>query len=165
MIWRLFTTYLCLIAIFAASPALANEKGKIPRFASLKSNKVHARAGPGTQYPIKWVYQKKGLPLEIIYEFEGWRRVRDMKGDKAWVHNTLLSGQRTAIIKAEKTTALYKRKDLSLPNNKVIASLAGGLVVRVESCDPKVCEIDAGSAKGYIKKELLWGIYPNEQIK
>ena len=38
----------------------------VPRFVSLKSDRVNMRKGPGTDYPTAWVYRRAGLPLEVI---------------------------------------------------------------------------------------------------
>ena len=92
----------------AAEPAqsgLAVDTGKsssglpIPRFVSLSADKVFVRTGPALRYPIKWVYQRENMPVEIIQEFDTWRKIRDMDGDDGWVHQSLLSA-RTPAIKA-----------------------------------------------------------------
>ena len=69
----------------------------LPRFVSLKSGKVNSRIGPGVNYPVDWMYMKSGLPMEIIQEYDNWRRVRDPDGSEGWINQSLLSGKRTAI--------------------------------------------------------------------
>ncbi|MEH6546060.1 MAG: SH3 domain-containing protein, partial [Sneathiella sp.] len=70
----------------------------LPRFVSLSSNKVNVRTGPGTRYPITWVFVRRGWPVEVIAEYELWRRIRDVDGSTGWVHKGLLSSRRTLII-------------------------------------------------------------------
>ena len=70
----------------------------LPRFVSLKADKVHVRQGPGTDHKIAWVFQQAGLPVEVIQEFETWRRVRDSEGATGWVFHAMLSGRRTVVI-------------------------------------------------------------------
>ena len=70
----------------------------VPRFVSLKSDRVNMRNGPGTDYPTAWVYRRAGLPLEVIKEYEGWRQVRDADGAAGWVLQSFLSGRRTALV-------------------------------------------------------------------
>src|ERR1700689_10051 len=70
----------------------------IPRFASLRASDVHLRTGPGTRYPIDWVFTHQGMPVEITAEYEMWRRVRDAEGDEGWVHKNALSGKRFIIV-------------------------------------------------------------------
>ena len=69
----------------------------LPRFVSLKSGRVNSRIGPGVNYPVDWLYLKPGLPMEIIQEYDNWRRVRDSDGSEGWINQSLLSGRRTAI--------------------------------------------------------------------
>ncbi len=81
------------------APGAAQTSGlPLPRFVSLKSDRVHIRQGPGTDHKVLWVYRRAGLPVEIISEFEGWRQVRDSDGVTGWVLHTLISGRRTALI-------------------------------------------------------------------
>jgi hypothetical protein len=70
----------------------------IPRFVSLKAEKVNVRRGPSSDHPVAWVFQRKGLPVEIVAEFENWRRVRDSDGEEGWILQNMLSGKRTAVI-------------------------------------------------------------------
>ena len=70
----------------------------LPRFASLKSDRVNLRQGPGTDYPTAWVFRRAGLPVEIVKEFESWREVRDAEGTTGWVLGSMLSGRRTAVV-------------------------------------------------------------------
>src|SRR5688572_30955477 len=88
------------------APALAQDQEHLPlpRFASLDSNQINLRAGPGTDYPILWVYQRRGLPVEIIGEFDTWRRIRDRDGAVGWVQQNLLSGKRGALVIDEAPT-------------------------------------------------------------
>src|SRR4030095_12903685 len=58
----------------------------IPRFASLRSDEVNVRTGPGTRYPVDWVFKRKGMPVEIVAEYENWRKIRDWKGARGWGH-------------------------------------------------------------------------------
>ena len=70
----------------------------LPRFAALRSDEVNLRAGPGTRYPIQWVYKRRELPVEILREFEVWRLVQDPEGIKGWVHQATLTGRRSFIV-------------------------------------------------------------------
>ena len=73
----------------------------VPRFLSIKSNDVHMRKGPGTEYPITWKYIKKGYPLKVVAEFHNWRKVIDYDNETGWIRGNLLSGKRfVRIIKA-----------------------------------------------------------------
>ena len=89
-------TGLVLLASPGASPALAaTDSGlPVPRFVTLRADKVNVRAGPGARYPVEWVFERKGMPVEIVAEFDTWRKVRDIQGTEGWVHQNLLSSRR-----------------------------------------------------------------------
>ncbi len=138
----------------------------VPRFVSLRSNEVFARTGPGTKYPVQWVYRKSGLPVEITLEFENWRKIRDIKGDEGWVHHSLLSGRRTAIIQKPEegggeSAAVYKSRSRESP---MIGRIMPDVVVTLEECAAEWCEVEAGKIHGWIERKFIWGIYPQENF-
>src|SRR5215216_2043872 len=117
---RLWASFVALAAVglpVAAAPqatdksvAAQQRKGSglpLPRFASLRSDEVNARTGPGTRYPVDWVFRRKGMPVEIVAEFENWRKVRDWQGASGWVHQSLLTGKRGFLI-STKSAELHK---------------------------------------------------------
>ncbi|MBL8638634.1 MAG: hypothetical protein JNN09_09110, partial [Alphaproteobacteria bacterium] len=79
----------------AAPPAKTVAGGVLPRFAVLKSDNTYVRTGPSMDYPIRWIYKRADLPVEIIHEYDSWRKIRDQDGAVGWVHRILLSSQRT----------------------------------------------------------------------
>ena len=89
----------CLLLLAATQPLLAETGLPLPRFASLKAEKVYLRTGPGQRYPVDWIFLRRGLPVEIVSEFEHWRRIRDWRGTESWIHRAMLSGRRTVIAK------------------------------------------------------------------
>ena len=133
----------------------------IPRFVTLAAEKVFVRTGPALRYPIKWVYQRERLPVEIIQEFDTWRKIRDMDGDDGWVHQSLLSGDRSAIVKGEANLAV--RKDAET-DGRIIAWLEPNVVTAVEACHGAWCEIAADGYKGFAERKFLWGIYDSEDF-
>jgi SH3-like domain-containing protein len=133
----------------------------LPRFAALRSDEVNMRTGPGTRYPIEWVYRQEGLPVEIIAEFEIWRRVRDWEGSEGWVHKASLTGRRHAIITAPKRDLLAS----DAAKSGVVAHLEQGAIGQVDYCDKEWCRIKFGNVKGYLAKTDFWGAYPNEEFK
>ena len=93
-----FAAIFGLTATFAQAQATKGPTGlPLPRFVSLKSRKVNLRVGPGQDYATSWLYLKPGLPVEIIQEYDNWRRIRDADGTEGWVFHSLLSGERSAI--------------------------------------------------------------------
>lgn len=134
----------------------------IPRYVSLRTSPVNLRSGPGVRYPVAWVYQRRHLPVEVTDEFDTWRRVRDIDGAEGWVHQSMLSGQRTGIVSAQ-TTPLYKG---STPSSAVVANVSAGVVITVDRCPENIdfCLVEAGDFKGWIRRGLFWGLYDDETI-
>ncbi len=133
----------------------------IPRFVSIKAGKAFVRSGPGDQYPVQWVYVRKGLPVEVIKEYQIWRQVRDDSGGTAWINKSLLSGERTAIVTRVVRT-LYGRADLASP---AVWRIAPGAVVSLVLCDGLWCRVARDGKGGYMLRAQLWGTYPNERIE
>jgi SH3-like domain-containing protein len=139
----------------------------LPRFVSLKGSSVNARVGPGLNYGIEWRYLKSGIPMEIIQEFDNWRRVRDSDGSEAWINQALLSGRRTAVVApwhrgAERTMSLHASPD---QNARVVAHLEPGVVGGLRLCNGIWCEMEVANVRGWIRQTELWGAYPGETYK
>lgn len=133
----------------------------IPRFVALADEKVIARTGPGLKYPIKWIYERKRMPVEVVQEFDTWRKIRDIDGEMAWVHQSLLSGSRTAIVKGEKGVSLRKDPE---EESAILAYLEPNVVVSVRSCEQAWCDIESGGYEGWAQRKFLWGIYDHEDF-
>lgn len=132
----------------------------LPRFVSLRASKVNLRTGPGARYPIDWVYKRAGLPVEIIDEFDTWRRIRDWQGTIGWVHQSMVQGRRTVMILDERRL-MRRRPDSAAPG---VAYLAPGAIAVLESCEELWCELSAGGFKGWLESESFYGLYPSELL-
>jgi SH3-like domain-containing protein len=130
----------------------------LPRFASLHIDDVNLRTGPGTRYPIEWVYRTEGLPVEITGEFDIWRRIRDWEGSEGWVHKNALTGKRTAIV-TQKEKKLY---DSDSYDSAIVATVESNAIGIIKSCQPAWCKVQFGSVKGYMQKSDFWGAYAQE---
>jgi SH3-like domain-containing protein len=156
--------------ILASQAALADPVGPVtklpmPRFASLKTDRVNLREGPSKEHTTKWVYERAGLPVEITAEFEIWRKVRDSEGIEGWVLHSLLSGRRTALVTPNKkgeNSKLYARASASAD---LAATLQSGVIVNIRNCDGAWCLVDGDGFKGYMEQEKLWGVYPDEKVQ
>ena len=137
----------------------------IPRFVSLKKDEVNVRRGPSKDYPVAWVFVRKDLPIEIIAEFEHWRRIRDNDGAEGWVFHALLSDKRTALITPwrpkKDTVKLYNDKS---KDKKVIAMAQPGAMGEISSCDGKWCKFSSQGYSGWLSQKMLWGVYPGERF-
>ncbi|MFC5385107.1 SH3 domain-containing protein [Aquamicrobium segne] len=139
----------------------------LPRFVSLKSARVNSRVGPGTNYSVDWMYTKAGLPMEIIQEYDNWRRVRDAEGAEGWINQSLLSGKRTAIIAPWQRGKEMKINLLRRPleGAQTVAILEPGVIGTIKSCDGQWCELSFGGHSGWLGQSLVWGAYPGEKVK
>ena len=165
---------LCLIMLALATlaaPSVAQSENPsglpLPRFASTRSEPINVRVGPGQKYDIAWTYLKSGIPVEIIQEFDTWRKIRDVDGEEGWIHQNLLTGTRVGYV-----TPLIANGEIPLragqsDESGIRARLGAGLKVTISECDGAWCQVSAsgqGSSvySGYLHQEELWGVYPDE---
>ena len=145
-------------AVMAADEPDNTSHLPLPRFAALRSGEVNMRTGPGTRYPILWVYTRRGLPVEVFEEFDIWRRVRDPNGEIGWVNKTELTGKRAAMI-------IGGTHDLhDSPNDKgdIVAHVDAGAIGQIDKCQIDWCRLKFDEARGWLRKTDLWGAYPAE---
>jgi SH3-like domain-containing protein len=143
----------------------------LPRYVSLKTDRVNLREGPSKDHSTRWIYQRQGLPVEIIAEFDNWRRIRDPEGADGWVWHSLLSVRRTAIVApwdrgSGEPITLHERADESSP---VVARLEPGVVASVSNCGESWCRLAVGIDRrreivGFVIQEKIWGVYPDESL-
>ncbi len=134
----------------------------IPRFASLKSDDVNVRTGPGTRYPVDWVFKRKLMPVEIVAEFDNWRKIRDWQGASGWVYQGLLTGKRTFII-PNHAARLHRTPAAQA---EVVAKLEPEVTGEIRSCQGDWCRVKVAGASviGWIERRDIWGVYRSEPI-
>jgi SH3-like domain-containing protein len=139
----------------------------LPRFVSLKASRVNSRIGPGLGYAVDWMYLKSGLPVEIIQEYDNWRRVRDSEGAEGWINQSLLSGRRTAIAAPWQRGKSSTIALMSGPRSDAteVARLEPGVVGTIKACDGRWCEGNFAGHNGWVAQEQVWGAYPGERFK
>jgi SH3-like domain-containing protein len=171
----LIVSLVAAISGFLALPAPAAEGPSglpLPRFATTRSTPINVRIGPGTKYGVAWVYVKAGTPVEIVQEFDTWRKVRDVDGSEGWIHQNLLSGKRAGVVKpdAADQAVLWANR---AADSGVRAYLGPGYRVEISKCDGAWCEVSASytpepgghaSVSGYLPQTELWGVYADEEI-
>jgi SH3-like domain-containing protein len=136
----------------------------VPRFVSLKADKVNMHIGPAKTYEVKWLYQRAGLPVEITAESDNWRRIRDADGAEGWVYHSLLSGKRTGMVITKNPDELVPIRDKANADGIVVAKLERGVVGTVKRCDDGWCRFVGRGFDGWIPEVRLWGVYPNEKV-
>jgi SH3-like domain-containing protein len=161
----------CAFAVMlAAGPAAAQQaeaRGSVtnlplPRFVSMRAEKANARRGPNLNQRVDWEFVHSGLPLEVTAEYGQWRRVRDADGAGGWVHHSLLSGVRTALVRTDAPVPLRAG-----PNDTaaVRAVAEPGVVGRLEACAGAWCEIAADGFAGWLPRDAIWGVTTDESIE
>lgn len=136
----------------------------VPRFVSLKRSKVNVRRGPSSEHKIAWVFHHKGLPVEIVAEFEHWRRVRDSDGQEGWIYHTLLAGKRTITVAPWRNGVAVNLREAPAQTGSVIANVSAGAVGNIKQCTGHWCKVALGDYLGWINQSMLWGVYPNEKL-
>jgi SH3-like domain-containing protein len=124
------------------------------RFASLRSDKVNIRVGPGKEYPVCGTYHRAGLPVLIVGELDIWRKIRDMKGGEAWVHKQMLMGQPTVVVHLEQPQNLHRQPDHKSP---LIARVDFSVVGKVLDVKKDWCYVQFAQHKGWIHRSHVWG--------
>lgn len=163
---------LLLLALLFAAPAAAAAQTEgstsglpVPRYASLKADKVNVRSGPSRDHEVAWVFTRAGIPVEITAESDNWRRIRDSEGAEGWVFHSLLSGRRTVLVAPSakgETFPLYAEPNTG---SRVVAALEPRVLATVRHCDKKWCRIFGQGFDGFMEQHLLWGVYPNEVVQ
>lgn len=152
--------FLCFCVLSA--PVFAEDE---VRFVSLRRDKVNLRTGPGERFPILWVYQAKGYPVEVIDRYDIWRRIREIDNTDGWVHQNMISNTRTAFVREEGNLT-----NKPAVGAKVIAIAQQGTMAKIERCPAQndYCLLsfqhNDKTVKGWFLRRQIWGIYPDEEI-
>jgi SH3-like domain-containing protein len=170
-----FHAFFIAAMVAAASVATARAAGNmangpvsglpVPRFVSLKPDKVNVRGGPTRDHDVTWQYTRAGLPVEITAESDNWRRIRDSDGAEGWVYHSMLSGRRTAVVTAKGKDELIPLHAKADAQAAVTARVQSGVLGSVKSCTGAWCRIVGAGFDGWIAQERLWGVYPNEKVE
>jgi len=153
-----------LLALLGAGPVDAESGRPVPRFVSLRSDDVNVRTGPGLRYPVDYIYRRRHLPVEVIAEWDTWRKVRDWEGAVGWVHQSTLSARRYALIMAP-AGQLRTLKREPTAAAAAVAEAEPMVIGQVLECQPQWCRLDVQGRRGWLPRADLWGLYPNETLK
>ena len=156
----MFRRVVLAASLFAAAPALAQER-QLPYWASIASGQAMMRTGPGRNYPGTWLYQRRDLPIRVLKTYPDWRLIEDPDGTRGWMLVTLLSDQRTAIVRPGNPRPIYVKPDA---NAHVRYLAQHGTVGRIDHCQAGWCHIAIGKGEGYIRTADVWGVGDNEVV-
>ena len=144
----------------AATDRITPPNRRVPRYVSVAYDEVYARANHGHEERLKWIYRAQGLPVQVVAETHGWRRICDPDGDLSWVASHNLAPQRTVMNLANRPLALRRHGEIGATINAYMASRAIG---RLLECKASWCRVSVGSAQGWAPIDLLWGTRPAPQ--
>lgn len=147
-----------------SNPAFSSSGLSIPRFVSLSNGETNVRVGPGQEYPIKSVYKRAGLPVEVVLEYDNWRKIRDHEGDEGWVYHTLLSGKRYGLIQSDKTIYAYETPFDGATESRAVLELEPMVQVFINECSAAWCYVNVSGFSGWIKRKFIWGVYEHENF-
>lgn len=153
-----------VLAGLALPAAAADGSGlPLPRFVSLRATEVNLRTGPGVQYPVDWVYQKRNLPVEVIAEFKTWRKIRDWQGAQGWVHQTMLGQGRFVMVLGELRTL----RNAPAANAVPVARAEPGVIARLVRCPDSSgwCQVEAEGRTGWLHRNEVWGVLDGEVVE
>lgn len=150
------------LAVTLTSAAALAESRPLPRFVSLRADEVKMRTGPGVQYPVEWVYHRQRLPVEIIAEYQTWRKVRDWQGTQGWIHQSLLASSRTFIV----TGGVRAIREAADPDSRTVARAEAGVVGRLVECPGNGvwCRVESEGHEGWLRRVDFWGAHKTEVV-
>jgi SH3-like domain-containing protein len=157
------------LLILAGVPARAGNDATsslpVPRFVSLKTDRVNVRGGPDKDHDVTFIYTRLGWPVEITAEFENWRRIRDSDGSEGWVYHSMLSGKRMAVVRLKTNADLAPLHAKPEAQSTVTARLQSGVLGTVKHCTGSWCRLVGEGFDGWVEQSRLWGVYPDEKIE
>ena len=147
MLKKNFIILIIILNFFQILNVFAEEK-----FLSLKKNKVNVRYGPGLDFPVKYIYKKKNLPIKQIDRKENFRRIIDYKKNSGWIHISQLKKNNSVI--AIENKILFKKSTIF---SQPIANIKKGRLLVIMKCEKNWCKVETEGYKGWVNKGNLWG--------
>lgn len=146
-----------LVLVLAAGTALAPLRAQektLPYWALLRFEKVNMRVGPSEEYPIAWVYSRKGLPVKVVRIREGWRLVEDHEGTQGWISASQLDLARGGLV-----TGSVPAEVRAAPEGSAAVKWRAqpGVIAKMKKCRAGWCEVDIAGRKGFVAADRLWG--------
>jgi len=139
-----------LLFLNLTSTSFAIEKNY---FMMLKYSKVNVRFGPSRDYPVKFIYKKEFLPVNVIDKKENFRKIIDHKKNSGWIHISQLKKSNSFIILSDKI--LFKKSTI---NSKPLVNLQSGKLLLVKKCKKKWCKVSTDKYTGWIETNDVFGI-------
>lgn len=149
-------------AALRVAPPIVATGMPVPRWVTVKAERVNVRRGPSLDQDVVWTYVKPGVPVEVIAEYTSWRRIRDVDGGTGWVKSTMLDGRRNVMVTGRVNTAIL---DEPKADAEAVAYAQPGLVAKLLACAGEWCEISTRGYDGFVSRDRLWGVYEDEVVR
>ena len=151
-----FILFLAILLSFSNSVSAAQEMQDKDFFASLRASETNVRAGPGGQYPIKFTFKLRGIPVKIISEYDNWSEIKDYDGETGWVNQNLLTKKRTIMVKTAKT--FINLHSAETEKSRVILRMENHVIAELIKCSIDWCGIKVEGKKGWVDRKEIWGV-------
>ena len=159
IIVRLAIAVTALLAVSLPSGVAAQTR-ETPYWASSSAGQARMRTGPGRNFPISWLYQRSGLPVQVVEVYENWRKIEDPEGTQGWMLVNLLSADRTGMIIGD----IRPMRESPRPDARIRYRAEPGVVGRVSSCRRGWCEFDVRGRTGFVETSHLYGVNDDERV-
>ncbi|MBV8688359.1 MAG: hypothetical protein JOZ90_15820 [Alphaproteobacteria bacterium] len=150
-----------LALTLTVASAEAQTERKPPYWASISASKAAMRTGPGRNYPMTWIFQRRDLPIKVVETYPNWRKVQDPDGATGWMLQRLLSDERTALITGTEARPLHEAPQ---EGSRIRYRAEPGVVGHLSKCARGWCLFDVGGRQGYVRQDQLWGVEPGETL-
>jgi SH3-like domain-containing protein len=129
-------------------------------FASLRASETNVRAGPGSNYAIKFTFKMRGLPVKVISEYDNWSEIKDYEGDTGWINQNLITKKRMVMIRTAKSFVNMHSK--TSIKSKIILRMENKVIGEFIKCSNDWCGVKISGEKGWVEKSDLWGVDKND---
>lgn len=147
----LFIALIIPFNIAVASPSIS----EVDYFASIRAGEANVRSGPGTNYPIKFVFKLQGMPIHVISEYDNWNEIKDFEGQTGWISKSLLTKKRTLMVRTTRSFVNMHQKNSE--KSRVIFRLENNVIGDYLKCLKEWCAIKVKNKKGWVRKGDLFG--------
>ena len=152
---RGFLTLLGLIT-FLSKPTLAINLEETNYFACVKSSTTNVRTGPGSNYPVKFTFNMRGMPVRVVAGYDNWNEIEDFEGERGWVNQNLLSGRRTVMVRTAKS--YVNMYSAATTESRVLLKLENKVIGKLTGCKKDWCKIEVRNKKGWVEKGDFYGV-------
>jgi SH3-like domain-containing protein len=152
----LFSTFFIILYIFSQDVFATQQIQEVDYFASLRSNETNIRSGPGSNYPIKFTFKLRNLPVRIVSEYDNWCEIEDYEGSRGWVAQNLITKKRHLMTFSKKSIIdIHAKKNEA---SKVIFHLENYVIGEYLKCEESWCSLKINDKKGWVLSSDLYGV-------